>query len=126
MKQDKIRHNHGKILNIYTVYEISKICKISDYPTLENCLFTAVSLAKNADIDRYRYSGCGVGLDRYWSFSFPSTGFGRNVIMFGVDMISSTKIDNRKKETLILRKDPTKGPEHTLSTEKMYSIKFPE
>ena len=39
-------------------------------------------------------------------------------------MSSSIKIDNRKKEILILSKGPTQGLEHTLSAEKMYSINF--
>ena len=33
-------------------------------------------------------------------------------------MSSSTKIDNRKKDILILGKGPTQGWEHTLSAEK--------
>ena len=41
-------------------------------------------------------------------------------------MSSSTKIDNKKKDILILSKGPTQGLEHTLSAEKMYSIKFTE
>ena len=57
-------------------------------------------------------------------FSHPSGGTGRNVIIFGVDMSSSTKIDNRKKDILILGKGPTQGLELTLSAEKMYSINF--
>ena len=39
-------------------------------------------------------------------------------------MSSSTKIDNRKKDILILGKGPTQGLEHTLSAVKMYSINF--
>ena len=39
-------------------------------------------------------------------------------------MSSSTKIDNRKKDILILGKGPTQGLEHTLSAEKLYSINF--
>ena len=35
-----------------------------------------------------------------------------------------TKIDNRKKDILILGKGPTQGLENTLSAEKMYSINF--
>ena len=54
LKQDKVMYNHGKIVNIYTVYEISKNHSISTYPTLEDCLFGAVSLTKNADIDKYK------------------------------------------------------------------------
>ena len=39
-------------------------------------------------------------------------------------MSLSTKIDNRKKDILILGKGPTQGLEHTLSAEKMYSTNF--
>ena len=70
-------------------------------------------------IDKYGYS-------RKSAFSFPSgVGFGQNVMIFGVDMSSSAHIvDNKKKDILILWKGPTQGLEHTLSTEKMYSISF--
>ena len=54
-------------------------------------------MTKNVDIDKYKYSGYGIGFDRHGSFSFPSTGSGRNVMTFRVDMRSSAKIDNRKK-----------------------------
>ena len=37
---------------------------------------------------------------------------GQNVIIFGADMSSSTKIDNRKKYILILYKGSTQGLEH--------------
>ena len=83
-------------------------------------------MTKNADIDKYGYSSYGIGFDRHGSFSFPGTGLGRNVIIFGVDMSSSTKIDNRKKDILILGKGPTQGLDHTLSAEQMYSINFTE
>ena len=52
------------MVNIYIVYQINKNYNISNYPTLENCLFGAVSLTKHADIDQYKYSGCGIGFDR--------------------------------------------------------------
>ena len=39
-------------------------------------------------------------------------------------MSSSTKIDNRKKDILILGKGPIQGLEHTLIIEKIYSINF--
>ena len=41
-------------------------------------------------------------------------------------MSSSTKIDHRKKDILILGKDPTQGLEQTVSAEKMYSFNFTE
>ena len=39
---------------------------------------------------------CGIGLDRKSSFSFPGGGFGQNVIIFEVDMVSSVHVDNKK------------------------------
>ena len=41
-------------------------------------------------------------------------------------MSSSTKIDNRKKDILILGKGPTQRLEHALSIEIKYSIEFIE
>ena len=84
LKQDSVTFNHGKVVNIYIVYEISKSINISDYPTLENCLFGAVSQTKIADIDRYGCSGYGIEFDRHGSSSFTGTGLGRKVIIFGV------------------------------------------
>ena len=64
LKQDKGTYNHGTIVNIYVVYEISKNYNITSYPTLENCLFRAVSLTTPFDIDQCTYSGYGIGFDR--------------------------------------------------------------
>ena len=52
LKQDKATYNHRTIVNIYIVYEISKIYNISSYLTLENGLFGAVCLTKHVDIDQ--------------------------------------------------------------------------
>ena len=66
-------------------------------------------MTKNADIDKYKYSGYVIGFERHGFFPHPSGGTGRNVIILGVDMSSSLKIDNRKKDILILGKCPTQG-----------------
>ena len=81
-------------------------------------------MTKNADIEKYGYSGYGIVFDRRSSFSFPDGGFGQNVLIFGADMSSSAHIDNKKKDILVLGKGPTQGLEHTLTAEKMYSINF--
>ena len=60
---------------------------IDSYPTLECALFGAGELRKNADIDKYKYFACGVGFEGHRLFSHPNGGTGRNVIIFGVDMI---------------------------------------
>ena len=84
----------------------------------------AVTLTKNADIDKYGYSGYGIGFDRRGSFLFPGVGFGQNVLIFGVDVSFSAHIDNNKKVILVLEKGPTQELEHTLTAEKIYSINF--
>ena len=91
-------------------------------PTLKNCLFGAVTLTKNADIDKYGYSRYGIGFDRRSSFSFPDDGFGQSVLIFGADMSSSTHIDNKKKDILVLGKEPTNGLEHTLNAERIIQL----
>ena len=81
-------------------------------------------MTKNTDIDKYGYSGYGIGFDRRSSFSFPGGEFGQNVLNFGVDMSFSAHIDIMKKDILVLGKGPTEGLEHTLTAGKMYSINF--
>ena len=95
-KARKITFGHGKIVNIYIFCEIERSVNISSYPILENCLFGAVKLIKHVDVDLYKYSGYGIGFDSKGSYSM-GTEIGRNVITFGVDMSSSSHVDNEKK-----------------------------
>ena len=69
------------------------------------------------------FSGYGIGFDRK-EFLLIGDEVGRNVIIFGADMISSSNTDNKKKDILILGKGPTQGLEHTLAAEKLHSINF--
>ena len=69
LKRNKITHTPGKIINIYILYEINKSENTSSDPTLENVFFRAVILTKNADIDKYKYSGYGTGFDRFFCSS---------------------------------------------------------
>ena len=93
--------------------------------TLENCLFCAVRLTENADINKYKYFGYGTGFDLRGAFLFPDSSFAQNVMIFGVDMSSSVHIDNKKKYILILGEGPTQGLDGTaLTAEKEYSINF--
>ena len=64
---------------MYIVYELIASSSNNSNPTLKNCLFGAVTLTKNKDIEKYGYSGYGIGFDRKGSFSFPDGGFGQNV-----------------------------------------------
>ena len=60
-------------------------------------MFGAVTLTKNADIDKYGYSCYEIGFDGRGSFSFSGGGYGQNILIFGVDMSFSAHIDNKKK-----------------------------
>ena len=89
LKQSAISYTHGKVVNIYIVYELGASGSLNNDPTLKNCLFGAVTLTKNADIDKHVYSGYGIGFNRRSSLSFPGGGFGQNLLIFGADMSSS-------------------------------------
>ena len=85
---------------IYIVYELESNLNNFD-PALENCLFGAVKLIKNADIDKYKYSRYGIG--------FPDSSFAQNVIISCVSMNNqeckiSAKIIN------IINNEPTFYP----------------
>ena len=69
---------------------------ISDF-TLKDCLFGGVKLTKNADPDKFVYSGYGIRLDSRSEFSFPDGSMDKNVIIFGVAMSSSVHIDKKKR-----------------------------
>ena len=124
LKQTSHILTRKKIVNIYIVYELAASSSHTSDPTIKNCLFGEVTLTKNADIEKYKYSGYGIGFDRQSSFSFLSGGFGQNVLIFGADMSSSIHVDNKKKYILVLGRGPTQGLENFLTAEKMYSINF--
>ena len=127
LKQDKVTFNHGKIVNIYIVYEIIRIANINgnrnNNLTVQNALFGAVGLTRNADVNKYKYSRYATAFDRTSSSSLPGGGDGQNVIIFVVDMNSSIHVDNKGKYILIIGKRPTQRlGEHSLTSEKMYLI----
>ena len=48
LKQSRISYTHGKVVNIYIVYELGASSSNVNDPTIKNCLFGAVTLTKNA------------------------------------------------------------------------------
>ena len=97
LKKDRSTFNHRKIVNIYIVYELNKIYNNS-HPTLVNCLFGAVGITKNADIDKNKYTGYGIGFDRTGLYLPTCRRFCQNVIIFGVNMSSFIHIDSKGKD----------------------------
>ena len=66
----------------------------------------------------------------YWidsrvSFSHPSGECGRNVIIFGADLSSSTHVNTKTRGILVLGKDFIQGIDNTtIYAEKMYLTNF--
>ena len=80
-------------------------------------MFGGVKLTKNADPEKYPYSGFGIGFNTLGKYSLPNGSVGKNIITFEVDMSSSVHIDNKGKDILILGKGPTQVLNHTLVAE---------
>ena len=89
-------------------------------------MFGAVKLTKNSDIDKYKYSGYGICFDSKGRF-LHSNGLGRNAIIFGADMSSSTYTNSKTRNALVLGREFIQEIDGTtIYAEKMYSINFSE
>ena len=81
-----------------------------------NCLFGSVKLSKNADLDKYEYTGYNIGFDSCSEFSFTDGSFGKIVIFFGTYTNSSVHIGNKVKDILILGERSLQGSDPTTLT----------
>ena len=82
LKHSKISYTHRTIVNTYIVFEFGASGSNDNDPTLKNCLFVAVTLTKNADIDKYGYSGYGIGFNKRSRFPFLGGRCGQKCIDF--------------------------------------------
>ena len=55
----------------------------------------SIKLVKNANLDKYKYAGYGIGFDSRSEFLFTDGNYGTNVITFGADISSSVHVDNK-------------------------------
>ena len=94
LRQSKVTYTHKKVVNIYIIYQLSASGSNDNDPTLKSCLFGAVTLTKNTDIEKYQYFGYGIGFDTRSSYSLPGGGYGQNVLIVEADMSSSAHIDS--------------------------------
>ena len=63
-QSNEFTYTHKTIVNIYIVYELGASTSNDNDPTLKNCLYGAVTLTKNADIDKCGYSCYEIGFDK--------------------------------------------------------------
>ena len=72
--------------NVFIVYEVDAWSRgLNTAFPLKDCLCGAVKLVKNADPDKYSYSGFGNGFDSSSLFSVLNS-CGKNVTIFGVEI----------------------------------------
>ena len=72
---------HKKIINLYISYTLGPQLKNLNIDfTLGNCLFGSVKLAKNADLDKYKYTGCSIGFVSRSECSFTCRGYGKRAL----------------------------------------------
>ena len=82
-------------------------------------------MTKNADTDKYKYQGHGIGLNLSGIFSHPDGRNGKNVIIFGVDMTNSKHANNKTKDALVLGHGLIQKIDYaTIYAEKVYSPNF--
>ena len=93
--------------------------------TRNNCLFGSVKLPKNADLDKYMYTGYGIEFGSRSEFLFTDESYGKNIIIVGSDMSSSVHIDYKNKDILALCERTPQGlDDTTLTAEAKYFINF--
>ena len=123
----------NKVINIYCVYELDPIdfSRNNEF-TIQNALFGAIEITKNANNSKYKYKGYGICFDESESFShvrkegnFNHTTLGRNVIFFGADMSFSKHGNNKANNIYVMGKDYIqKINDTTICSEKMFYRNF--
>ena len=102
--------NNDNVINIYCVYEIRPIVSNRDTTfTIQNALFGAMEITKNADTPKYNYNGYGICFDEGGTFGhtineggFAHTTNARNVLIFGADMSFSKHATNRANNIYVM------------------------
>ena len=125
----------NNIINIYCIYELHSIdfSRNNEF-TIQNALFGAIEITKNANTSKHKYKGYGICFDESESFShvrkeghFNHTTLARNVIIFGVDMSFSKHAKNKANNIYVIGKDYiTKINDTTIYAEKMFYRNFTE
>ena len=124
---------NNNVVNIYIIYKLDPIASIRDTTfTIQNALFGAMQITKNADTSIYHYKGYGTCFDESEQFSHTVTEGGRahttlarNVIIFGADMSFSKHANNKANNIYVMGKDYVrKVNDTTIYAGKMYYRNF--
>ena len=102
--------NNNNVINIYCVYKIDPIASTRDDTfTVQNALFSAMEITKNADTSKYNYKGYGICFDEGGTFghtiregNFDHTTDARKVSILGADMSFSTHKTNNANNIYVM------------------------
>ena len=130
-----IPNNNKNVINIYVVYKLDPIrsTRNTDY-TIQNALFGAMKITKNADYFKNNYTGYGLCFGEGGEFghtvkqgNFNRTTNTKNVIIFGVDMSSSVHKTNKANNIYVRGKEFIQGiNDTTIYAEKLFHNNFTE
>ena len=83
-------------VNIYIVYRLNPVSSTrnTDY-TIQNALFGAMKITKNADYSKNNYTGYGLCFDEGGGFNKGNINNGKNVVIFGVHESSLVDANNK-------------------------------
>ena len=124
---------NDNVIYIYLVYNIcDPIATSRDTTTIQNALFGAMQITKNADINKYKDKGYGICFDGRKKFAhvrnrgnFNDTTTARNVLIFGADMSFSKHANNKRNNIYVMGKDYVqKINDTTIYAEKIYYRNF--
>ena len=118
--------NNNNVINIYCVYKIDPIASTRDDTfTVQNALFGAMEITKNADTSKYKCEGYGACFDEGGTFSMGNINNGRKVLIFGVDESSLGHSNNKANNIYVMGDGIVQGINDTiLYAAKIYSQHF--
>ena len=118
--------NDKNAISIYIAYKLDPISSTRDTTfTIQNALFGAMEITKNADTSKFKYKGYGICFDEGGSFSIGSINNGRNALIFGVDESSVVHSNNKANNIYVMGDLFVQGiNDTTLYAEKIYSQNF--
>ena len=126
--QNKVLHpSNNTVVNIYIVYRLDKTSNTrnTDY-TIQNALFGAVKITKDAnDSSKNKYEGYGMCFDEGSTFTKGVITNGKNVIIFGADMLFNIHVTNKANNIYVLGNFLVQGINGTMIyAERIYKTNF--
>ena len=118
--------NNNNVINMYGVYELQTVTTSRDDTfTIQNALFGAMEITKNADTSKYAYKGYVICFDEGGTFCKGNINNWRNVLVVGVDESYLVHANNKANNIYVMGDLFVPGiNDMTLYAEKVYSQNF--